>query len=90
MPPPALRLSFALLLAGTPVVVRAAAGDAGSAEWLAWAVVGGIALFIAGVVVRMILAARFPKGYRAWAASRRDDFAARNDRWDADDEASRK
>jgi hypothetical protein len=88
MPLALLRIP-SLLLAVAPVA-RAAEGEAASSGWLAWAVVGAIALFIAGVVVRMILAARFPKGYRHWAASKRDDFAARNERWDADDEEFRK
>lgn len=58
--------------------------------WLPWLVVGAIVLFIAGIVVRMIVAARFPKGYREWAASRRDAFAERNEDWDrADDDFRR-
>ena len=58
--------------------------------WLPWLVVGGIALLVAGIVVRMILAARFPKGYKAWAAQRRGTFAARNEDWDRDDEERRR
>ena len=58
--------------------------------WLPWLVVGAIALVVAGIVVRMILAARFPKGYKEWSASRRDAFAARNEDWDRDDEGFRR
>lgn len=60
------------------------------APWLPWLVLGAIALFVAGVAVRMILAARFPRGYRRWARARREDFAARNERWDEDDDAFRR
>lgn len=56
------------------------------AGWLPWIVLGAIALFVAGVVVRMVLSARFPRGFRQWAASRRDAFAERNDQWDKADE----
>ena len=59
-------------------------------DWLPWLVVGAVALVFAGIVVRMILAARFPKDYKAWAARRRDAFAARNEDWDRDDEAFRR
>lgn len=58
--------------------------------WLPWLVVGAIAFVVAGIVVRMILAARFPKGYKEWAAGRRDAFAARNENWDRDDENFRR
>lgn len=58
--------------------------------WAPWIVLGAIAAFVLGVIVRMVLAARFPKGYRRWAASRRDAFAERNEAWDrADDEFRR-
>jgi len=58
--------------------------------WLPWLIGGAIALVVAGIIVRMILAARFPKGYKAWATSRRDSFAARNEDWDRDDEDFRR
>ena len=60
-----------------------------SPEWIQWAVLGAIALLVLGVLLRMILAARFPKGYGTWARSRREEFAERNAKWDADDEAKR-
>ena len=63
----------------------AAAGD-GGVEWLPLIVLGAIVLFIVGVALRMFIAARFPKGYDAWARSRRDSFAERNAQWDGDDE----
>jgi hypothetical protein len=66
-------------------IARAAIDD--SPEWIQWAVLGAIALLVLGVALRMILAARFPKGYGAWARSRRDEFAQRNARWDAEDDA---
>jgi hypothetical protein len=59
------------------------------ADWLPWLVLGAIGLFVAGVVLRMFIAARFPKGYGAWARSRRDSFAERNAQWDRGDEKRR-
>lgn len=64
----------------------AATGNAGP-EWLPWILLGAIALLVAGIALRMFLAARFPKGYGAWARSRRDTFAENNAQWDRDDEA---
>lgn len=55
-------------------------------DWLPWLVVGAIALFVAGLIVRMIVAARFPEGYRAWAKSRRDAHAKHSEAFDRDDE----
>ena len=65
-------------------VANAATGDA--PEWIQWAVLGAIALLVLGVALRMVLAARFPKGYGAWARSRREEFAERNAKWDAGDD----
>ena len=62
----------------------------GGTEWVPWVVLGAVALFVIGIVLRMILAARFPKGYGAWARSRRDAFAQRNAEWDRTDEESRR
>ena len=62
-------------------------GDTG---WIAWVVLGAVALFVIGIVLRMILSARFPKGYGAWARSRRDAFAQRNAEWDRSDEDARR
>lgn len=59
-------------------------------DWLPWIVLGAIALFVAGVAVRMVLAARFPQGYKQWAHLRRQKFAARNDAWDREDEELRR
>jgi hypothetical protein len=66
------------------------AADGGVADWLPTIVLGGIALFVVGVLVRMFLAARFPRGYRQWAERRREKFAARNDAWDREDDEFRK
>jgi len=57
---------------------------------LNWIVLGAVALFVVGIIVRMFLSARFSKGYRGWAASKRDDFAQRNDSWDREDERFRR
>lgn len=76
-------------LAALPASPARAAGEA-LAEWLPTIVLGGIVLFVAGVLVRMFLAARFPRGYREWAARRRDKFAERNDAWDREDEEHRR
>ena len=91
--PLAARARGVALLATTTlahVPARAAVSDDGFVEWLPWLVLGAVALFVAGLVLRMVLAARFPKGYRAWARSRRDAFAERNDTWDRADEEFRK
>jgi hypothetical protein len=79
-------LSLALL----PSLAEAAADGSPSPGTLAWIVIGAIALFIVGVVIRMIISARFPRDFRAWTRERRDEFAARNEHWDrADDEFRR-
>ena len=57
----------------------------GVADWLPWIVLGAIALLVVGIALRMVIAARFPKGYSAWARSRRETFAERNAQWDEDD-----
>ena len=54
--------------------------------WLSWLVVGAIVLIVAGMALRMVLAIRFPKGYRAWANERRGRFDANNEAWDRADE----
>ena len=59
-------------------------------DWLTWVVVGALALLVIGIVLRMVLSARFPKGYRAWARTRRESFAERNEAWDRADEEFRK
>jgi len=56
---------------------------------LPWLILGAIGLVFLGVVLRMILAARFPKGYGAWARSKRDAFEDRNRAWDRQDEDRR-
>ena len=83
---PAVRafLAIGLTHAG---YAHAASDD--SPQWIQWAVLGAIALLVIGVALRMILAARFPKGYGNWARSRRDEFADRNAKWDAEDDAKR-
>lgn len=55
--------------------------------WLPWLVLVAIALLVAGIALRMIIAAQFPKGYGAWARSRRDNFAKNTAQWDRDDES---
>ena len=81
-------VAIAGLAAGAASSARAA--DGGAADWLPAIVLGGIALFVAGVLVRMFLAARFPRGYRQWAERRRDKFAERNEAWDREDDEFRK
>lgn len=81
-------VAVAGFVAGAALPGRAA--DGGAADWLPAIVLGGIALFVAGVLVRMFLAARFPRGYRQWAERRRDKFAERNDAWDREDDEFRK
>jgi hypothetical protein len=71
---------------GTIASPAIAAANDGVAEWLPLIVLGAIVLFVAGVALRMFIAARFPKGYGEWARSRRDSFAERNAQWDRDDE----
>jgi hypothetical protein len=71
------------------VAVPAKAADV-EPSWWAWGTLGAIGLIVAGIVVRMILAARFPEGYRAWARGRRESFAQRNEEWDRAEEEFRK
>ena len=73
-------------LAGS--AARAAGDDIG--DWLPTLVLGGIVVFVAGVLVRMFFAARFPRGYRKWAERRRDEFAQRNEAWDREDDEQSK
>jgi hypothetical protein len=83
-------LAVAAACFALPAASSAQAADDGVAAWPPVIVLGGIALFVAGVLVRMFIAARFPRGFRQWAAQRRDEFAARNEAWDREDEESRK
>jgi hypothetical protein len=83
---PVVAIACLAALAASPA--RAAAETFG--EWLPTLVLGGIVLFVAGVLVRMFFAARFPRGYRKWAERRRDKFAERNDAWDREDEEQRR
>ena len=76
-------------LAAAAAPTARAAGEA-LADWLPALVLGGIVLFVAGVLVRMFFAARFPRGYRKWAERRRDKFAERNETWDREDEEHRR
>jgi hypothetical protein len=82
---PAVATAWLAALAASPA---RAAGEA-FAAWLPAIVLGGIALFVAGILVRMFLAARFPRGYRKWAERRRDKFAERNEAWDREDDEQR-
>jgi hypothetical protein len=82
--------AWTLLIAGTLFPTAALAANADPAEWIQWAVLGAIALLVIGVALRMILAARFPKGYGAWARSRREEFQERNAKWDAGDEDAKR
>ena len=72
-----------MVAASSSAPAWAAEGDA--TLWLRWVVVGAIVVLVLGIMARMVLAARFPKGYRAWAAQRRDSFAARNEAFDRAD-----
>lgn len=83
---PVFAIACLAALAASPA--RAAAETFG--EWLPTLVLGGIVLFVAGVLVRMFFAARFPRGYRKWAERRRDKFAERNETWDREDEEHRR
>ena len=85
-----MAISFERMVAAVVTSVASSAACAATPdtahEWLAWLVVGAIGLFVAGIVVRTILAMRFPKDYRRWAAQRRESFAANNEHWDRQDE----
>lgn len=83
---PAVAIACLAAVAVSPA--RAATDTFG--EWLPTIVLGGIVLFVAGVLLRMFFAARFPRGYRQWAERRRDKFAERNDAWDREDEEHRR
>lgn len=76
------------LASATPSALAAAHGD--PTTWLPWIVIGAIVVLVIGIAVRMVIAARFPKGYRAWAAERRESFAERTEAFDRADEEFRK
>jgi hypothetical protein len=78
--------SVVLAMFATP----ASAAETDPSSWWTWVTIGAIGMVIAGIVVRMILAARFPKDYRAWARERRESFAQRSADWDRADEEFRK
>jgi len=80
--------ALATVLSTVAPAAMGATGE-GFAEWLPWIVLGAIGLLVAGIALRMFIAARFPKGYSAWARSRREDFAERNARWHGEDETRR-
>jgi hypothetical protein len=80
--------ALAIVLSTIAPTAIGATGD-GVAEWLPWIVLGAIAMLVAGIALRMIIAARFPKGYGAWARSRRESFAERNSEWDREDQTRR-
>ncbi|HVF62435.1 MAG TPA: hypothetical protein VNE58_00375 [Casimicrobiaceae bacterium] len=61
-----------------------------NADWLPWLILGAVALFVIGIVLRMVLAARFPKNYHEWAREKRETFAARNAEFDRDNKNSEK
>jgi hypothetical protein len=77
-------VAFAALVAAAPASAQAPTAE--GRDWIAWLVIGAIALFVVGVVLRMIFSARFPQGYRHWARSRRESFEAHNEAWDRADE----
>ena len=86
---PGSRATLAFPLAWTATSAFAASGDR-SAEWVPWIVLAAIALFVVGLLLRTILAARFPKGYRSWASRNSESFAARNEAWERQDDEFRK
>jgi hypothetical protein len=42
-------------------------------------------LFVVAIDLRLVFAARFPRGYAGWARRRRDKFAARRDAWEREE-----
>ena len=85
---PAVAVAVACVAAVVACPARAAGEGLG--DWLPTLVLGGIVVFVAGVLVRMFFAARFPRGYRKWAERRRDEFAQRNEAWDREDDEQSK
>ena len=80
--------SSMLALLGVSSPALAALGE--GTTWLPWLVLGAVGLFVLGIALRMFIAARFPEGYKAWAARRRDAFAANTDAWDREDDEFRR
>lgn len=76
--------SAAILTVAT--VAHGAVANETTGGWIPWLVLGAIGLLVAGIALKMFLSARFAKGYGAWARSKRDSFAARNEQWDNDDD----
>jgi hypothetical protein len=72
----------AVLAALAPATAAAAPAET---TFVTWLILGAIALFVVAIVLRMVFAARFPRGYAGWARRRRDKFAARRDAWEREE-----
>jgi uncharacterized membrane protein (DUF485 family) len=80
--PPRGDVPVAVLAALAPATAAAAPAETNLVTWL---ILGAIALFVVAIVLRMVFAARFPRGYAGWARRRRDKFAARRDAWEREE-----
>lgn len=71
---PAVRLAtyaLALVCASSPLLARAA--DQGEHAWVAWVVLVGVALLVAGILIRAAIGSSTPPGWLAFLARRRDE-----------------
>ncbi|HEY8242561.1 MAG: hypothetical protein ACHQJ7_11735 [Vicinamibacteria bacterium] len=63
--------ALATACAFSPLAARAA--DQGEHPWIAWAVLVGVALLVAGILIRAALGAETPPGWLSFIARRRQD-----------------
>ena len=63
--------ALAIACACSPLAARAA--DRGDNPWIAWAVLVGVALLVAGILIRAALGSETPPGWLSFIARRRQD-----------------
>ncbi|CAG0956424.1 hypothetical protein BURK1_00477 [Burkholderiales bacterium] len=73
----AIARAFVAASACAPALALAA--DPGERSWLGWIVLGAVALFVAGVLIRAAIGSSTPPGWLAFLARRRDE--RRPTRW---------
>jgi len=63
--------ALAAACAFSPLAARAA--DNGDQPWIAWAVLVGVALLVAGILIRAALGSETPPGWLSFIAKRRQE-----------------
>ena len=69
---PGVRLAtFALAAACALSPLAARAADSGDSSWIAWALLVGVALLVAGILIRAAMGSDTPPGWLSFIARRR-------------------